>query len=315
MASQRLWRARESRGDRLPAPSQCGRLRALPRRDDDRRGIDRLAGRHAANLGRWLGILLQMEHGLDARHIALHGARSHPSALSSRRHYVRPALRIFRAIHAAALPRRGRAWKALADRQDARRSMATLCQSADLSRLHVGTPRQEAVVHGRRDRPGGGMVARRRGRVVPPRRARPCRRPAAPARSQPPLCEHIGPASARLRSKRLSLAHRRRPGELGLRLPAPRRRRVLADPFRLQHDAGAAPRLSRRRAARRDLARDLQQRFRSLWRIEHGQRGRRAHDPGRHARRAAVARPRSPPALHRASASRGLISWLPSPRA
>ena len=47
--------------------------------------------------GRRPRLLLQVEHGLDARHAALHGARSDPSALASQRHDVRPALRIFRA--------------------------------------------------------------------------------------------------------------------------------------------------------------------------------------------------------------------------
>jgi len=67
---QRLWRPREPRGDRLPAPSQCRGRRALPRRHCHRRGIDGVARRHGT-LARRAGLLLQMEHGLDARHLAL----------------------------------------------------------------------------------------------------------------------------------------------------------------------------------------------------------------------------------------------------
>ena len=55
--------------------------RALPRRHDDRRGIHRLAGRHAPVAGRRAGLPLQVEHGLDARHAALHGAGSGPPRL------------------------------------------------------------------------------------------------------------------------------------------------------------------------------------------------------------------------------------------
>ena len=48
MAAQRRGRQREPRGGRLPAERQYARLRRAPRRDDDRRGIDRLARRVAA---------------------------------------------------------------------------------------------------------------------------------------------------------------------------------------------------------------------------------------------------------------------------
>ena len=46
---------------------------------------------------------LQMEHGLDARHAALHGARSDPSLLSPRRHDLRPGLCLLRTLHPADL--------------------------------------------------------------------------------------------------------------------------------------------------------------------------------------------------------------------
>ena len=51
---------------------------ALPasRRADDRRGIDRLARRLAADVSRRLGLQPEVEHGLDERHPQLHAARS-----------------------------------------------------------------------------------------------------------------------------------------------------------------------------------------------------------------------------------------------
>ena len=48
--------------------------RTLRRRDHDGRGIDRVAWRVAADQRRRPGVLLQVEHGLDARHAALYRA-------------------------------------------------------------------------------------------------------------------------------------------------------------------------------------------------------------------------------------------------
>ena len=56
-------------------------LREFPRGDDDRRGINRLARRLAADLPRRPRLRLQMEHGLDARLPPLHGARPDLSPL------------------------------------------------------------------------------------------------------------------------------------------------------------------------------------------------------------------------------------------
>ena len=57
MDPQRLRRAREPGGDRLPAPLQRRGWRTLPRRDHDRRGNHRLAGRVAADQRRRAGVL------------------------------------------------------------------------------------------------------------------------------------------------------------------------------------------------------------------------------------------------------------------
>ena len=69
-----------------------------PRGHHDRRGIDRLAdGVAAGGLGR-LGLRLQVEHGVDARHPRLHLEGADPSPPPSRQHPVRPALRVLRRI-------------------------------------------------------------------------------------------------------------------------------------------------------------------------------------------------------------------------
>ena len=70
----------------------------------------------------------------------------------SRRAHVQPDVRLHRELRAAALPRRGRARQGLAARQDAGRPLAAARQPARALRLHVGAPRQEAAVHGRRVR-------------------------------------------------------------------------------------------------------------------------------------------------------------------
>ena len=134
--------------------------------------FDGLARRHPG-AARWAGLLLQVEHGLDARHAALHRARAHPSRLPPRRHHLRPALRLLGEVHPADLARRGRARQRLAAGQDAGRPLAALRQPARLSRLHVGPSRQEAAVHGLRDRPAARMEPRRRARLGPARRSRP----------------------------------------------------------------------------------------------------------------------------------------------
>ena len=61
--------------------SSCARStsrsdRAHPRRRDDRRGVDRLARRVAADRGRRPRLRHEMEHGLDARHAGLPAARA-----------------------------------------------------------------------------------------------------------------------------------------------------------------------------------------------------------------------------------------------
>ena len=85
--------------------------------------------------------------------------RPDPPPLPPQRADLQPALRLQRELHPAALPRRGRARQGLAAREDARRPLAAVRQPAGALRLHVGPPRQEAPLHGRRVRPGGASGA------------------------------------------------------------------------------------------------------------------------------------------------------------
>ena len=68
----------------FPQADQRTLLRAFPRRHDDRRGINRLARRLAPDVSGRPRLRVQMEHGLDARLPALHGARPDLSGASIR---------------------------------------------------------------------------------------------------------------------------------------------------------------------------------------------------------------------------------------
>ena len=129
--------------------------RALPRRADLRRGVDGVADGVAADVHRRARLRLQVGHGLDARHAAAPRARAGAPPLPLQRADVPRRLRVDRELPAPALARRGRARQGLARRQDARRPLAAARQPADAARVPVGVARQEAAVHGRRDRRSG----------------------------------------------------------------------------------------------------------------------------------------------------------------
>ena len=74
-----------------------------------------------------------------------------------------------RELRAAPLPRRGRARQGVAARQDAGGRVAEARQPAPPLRLDVGPARQEAPLHGRRDRPVARVEPRPRPRLAPPR--------------------------------------------------------------------------------------------------------------------------------------------------
>ncbi len=79
---------------------------------------------------------LQVEHGLDERHAALHVARSAAPAPSSQPDHVLVRVRVLGALHPAAVARRGRARQALAARQDAGRRVAEAGELSPADRLH-----------------------------------------------------------------------------------------------------------------------------------------------------------------------------------
>ena len=58
----------EPGGHRLPQGGHRHRLQEQPRRDDDRRGIHRMAGHHRPHFRRRHRLRTQVEHGLDASH-------------------------------------------------------------------------------------------------------------------------------------------------------------------------------------------------------------------------------------------------------
>ena len=103
MGAEPLRRQREPRRHRLPAAHERGRLPGGAGRDHRRRGIDRLARRLASDLHRRARLRLQVEHGLDARHAALHREGAGAPPLPPPRPDLRPALRLHRELHPAAV--------------------------------------------------------------------------------------------------------------------------------------------------------------------------------------------------------------------
>ena len=80
---QRVRRAREPRGRRVPQGVQRRRLRPQPRRRHDRRGVHRVAGRDAAGAPGRPRLRVQVEHGLDARHARRTSPRTRSTAATT----------------------------------------------------------------------------------------------------------------------------------------------------------------------------------------------------------------------------------------
>ena len=137
--------------------------------DLGRGGVDGVAGRLAADVPRRARLRLQVEHGLDARHARVLRARADPPPLAPPRADVLARLRVHGELHPAAVARRGRARQGLDAVQDARRPLAAAREPARAVRVHVGASRQEAAVHGQRDRPGAGVVRGALARLAPAR--------------------------------------------------------------------------------------------------------------------------------------------------
>ena len=275
VGAERARRPGGSRGRLLPAGAERGRLRPRAGRDDDRGGVDRLAGRLAADLSRRPRLRAQVEHGLDARHarVRLQGACAPP--LPPPRADVLDGLRLERELRPAALARRGRPRQAVTAREDARRPLAALREPARALRLHVGAPRQAAALHGRRVRAGEGVErAGEVARLAPARPGRPRRDARARPRSQLGLRGGTGAVAARPLARGLSLARAERSRRERARVRAPHRGREALGRRRLQLLAGRPRGLADRAAEGRHVAGGAEHGLALLRRLGRRQRAR-----------------------------------------
>ena len=173
-----------------------------------------------------LGLRLQMEHGVDARHPGIYGQGSGPSPLASPPDDLRPALRLLRELRPAAQPRRGGARQGLDPGRGCRatpgRSSPTC---APITASCGAIPARSSCSWARSSRQGAEwnyqqsldwhlleigwhkgvqLLVKDLNRALP---------------------RAAGPASARLRRQRLRLGRRQRRRAVGVRLAAPRRAR------------------------------------------------------------------------------------------
>ena len=235
---------------------ELNEVAARPRagRDLRGRGVDRVAGRLAADLRRRARLRLQVEHGLDARHARLLPARPDPPPVPPPRADVLPHVRLQRELHPAAVARRGRARQGLAAHEDAGRPLAEAREPALAVRLHVGAPRQEAAVHGRRVRAGARVEPRRArstGTCSRTPSTRACSRSCATSTTSTATSPRCGSSTSSRSRLPLARAQRRRRATSS---PSPRRRRRRRATSLVVRDeplAGPARGLPRRPAARR----------------------------------------------------------------
>src|SRR6266550_5378145 len=152
VGAQYQWRQGESRRDNVSPSAQSVGLSGTSRRPGDRRGIDRVADGVAPGIPRRTRLRHEMEHGLDARYARLHAPGADLPEIPPRPSHVFALVRILRELRASFVARRGRARQGFADWKDARRSLATVRESARDVRLYVEPSREKAAVHGRRIR-------------------------------------------------------------------------------------------------------------------------------------------------------------------
>ncbi len=157
LRAQSLRRQSQPGGDRVPARDELHHALALAGHGDHRGGIHVVAdGQPPRQRGR-PRLLDEVEHGLDARHaVVLRGRPALPQP-SSPQADVRDDVRAHRELRAAAVARRGGAPQALAARTHARGPLAADGEPSPAVHVHVDDARQEAAVHGRRDRASVGV--------------------------------------------------------------------------------------------------------------------------------------------------------------
>jgi 1,4-alpha-glucan branching enzyme len=155
VAAQPLRRAREPRGDRLPARGQRRGARGVPGVLHRRRGEHGVAaGERAAVAGR-ARVHVQVEHGVDARHPAvLRGGPGEPP-VAPRPADVRDDVRVQRALRDAAVARRGGAPQGVAAHEDAGRLLAAAGQPAPLLAYQFTRPGKKLVFMGTELAPWG----------------------------------------------------------------------------------------------------------------------------------------------------------------
>ena len=292
VGAQRPWRAREPRGDRLPARDEQPRLRRPSGRDHHRRGIDRLAAGVAPGRHRRPRLRLQMEHGLDARHARIHAARPDPPPIPPPRDDLRHPLRLHGEFRAAALATTrsctARARCSARCRATAGRSSPTCAPiSASCGRIRARSSCSWAAssAQEREWNHDHSLDWHLLDDAAAPRRAEPRARP------QPPLSRSSGAARLRLRAGGLRVDRRATmPTTAPIAFCPHGRAQRRARGRRLQLHAGRAARTIARRAARRTLDRAAQYRRGDLWRLECRQCRSASRPSRRLARAAGIAR-------------------------
>ncbi len=147
---------------------------------------------------------------------------AHQPQVAPQRNHLLHGVRLLRALRTAHQPRRSRVRQGLPVRQDAGRWLAEAGRRAFDVRLSVGSPGQEALLHGQRARPVGRVGSRRLHRLGLPELAGAPSGPDHGRRPQRLLQGASGTMEPGLRSGRLPVADQRRCRPQHAELPAHR---------------------------------------------------------------------------------------------